>query len=136
MARRERIPIETEIREGHESLVSIFQDFGVPLDYSMESLQRIESYIEENYPRSEGGNNPFPAVRAGVKLFYLGAYLGEVLRKKVGGQWVFDERHPLGQIQAELRLSNGKTLRPIEEIMNRVEEGKKLLLHPLARQMV
>lgn len=40
MPKRERTPIDVEIREAHESLVAIFRDFGVSLDYSVESLQR------------------------------------------------------------------------------------------------
>lgn len=77
-----------------------------------------------NFP-SQPGRNPFPAVRAGVKLYYLGAYLGEVLRRRAGGEWAFDEKDPLGQIRAELRLTNGKFLRPIEEVMKRLEHGGK-----------
>lgn len=126
MAKRERTPIDEELREAHEALVSIFQDFGVSLDYSLESLKWIEDYLEQNYPYQEGAHNPFPAVRVGVKLYFLGAYAGETLIRKVGGSWSYNEKDPLGQIRAEVRLDNGKSVRPIEEVMTQIEEGRKL----------
>lgn len=132
MPKRERTPIEQEIRQAHESLVSIFADFGIRLDYSLESLETLERYLEDNYPASQGAGSAWPAVRVGVKIYYLGAYLGEVLLKKIGGRWSFDEKDPLGQIRAELQLANGKRLRPIETVMERIEEGQAPGLHGLA----
>lgn len=132
MAKRERIPIAEEIREAHESLVSIFADFGIRLDYSLESLGTIEGYLEENYPVSQGAGSAWPAVRVGVKIYYIGAYLGETLRRVHGGAWSFDEKDPLGQIRAEMRLGNGRSLRPIEIVMERIEDGKALGLRDLA----
>ncbi len=136
MAKRERIPIDTEIRDAHESLVSIFHDFGVDLDYSIESLHRIENYLEENYPSNQDAKNPFPAVRVGVKIFYIGAYLGETLRKKLGGNWQFDEHDPLGQIRAELCFENGERIRPIEDVMTRIEEKLPIEIFSYAKELV
>lgn len=134
MTKRERTPIAEEIREAHESLVSIFADFGIRLDYSLESLATIENYLAKNYPISQGAGSAWPAVRAGVKIYYIGAYLGEALLRRQGGAWHFDEKDPLGQIRAEIRMKSGKNFRPIETVMERIEDGRPLELAALAME--
>ncbi|WAZ23676.1 hypothetical protein STRCI_005035 [Streptomyces cinnabarinus] len=112
----------------------------LPLDYSVASLRVVDFLIDG---LRKGGADPD---RAGETLFGLGAYVGEVLVRRAGAQWVdYDDRQrayfgqPVG-----VRMPDGRVWNPLGKVRNRFESGSPeeslqtfyLTLHGRARRAV
>lgn len=73
-----------KISQWADSAVSTFKDrFGLSLDYSPASLKIMDKAISKYFPK---GEEPLPTT-----LLPLGAYLGEVLRRNLGGEWRLED---------------------------------------------
>jgi hypothetical protein len=61
------------------------------------------------------------------ELVEMGVYVGEVLRREVGGEWVETRRSllkGLTQMPYVVRLRNGATVNAIEKPLKRFEQGE------------
>ena len=85
----------------------------VGLDYSVESLQRLDQFISEHF-------DPPNAKHVSEALtLRIGCYLGEVLIRHVGGHWNEDGKPEINEVgpisaiypieRAKMRFLNGKT---------------------------
>lgn len=84
----------------------------VRLDYTVESLQRLEHFISEHF------DPPGSKFVAETLLQGIGCYLGEVIIRNLGGHWNPDgkpEVNHIGPIEA---------IYPIEKAKLRFEKGK------------
>jgi len=59
----------------------------------------------------------------GSRLFAVGSYIGEVVRRKVGGYWVGDDTDPEAEINVQLRLADGAVCSPVQRAMKRFKNG-------------
>ncbi|MEV0176748.1 hypothetical protein AB0I00_37260 [Streptomyces sp. NPDC050803] len=135
-----RVPCANEIRGHTVAFVArVTARNRLPLDYSVASLRVVDFLIDG---LRKGG-----ADREQVRetLFGLGAYVGEVLVRRAGAQWVdFDDRQrsyfgqPLG-----VRMPDGRIWNPLGKVLNRFEAGPEeslqtfyLTLHGRARRAV
>jgi hypothetical protein len=59
------------------------------------------------------------------RIFALGSYIGEVVRRQVGGEWLSDESGPDGEINVTLELPGGTLCWPIERAMKRFYNGSE-----------
>jgi len=59
----------------------------------------------------------------GQRLFAIGSYIGEVVRRELGGEWFGDDENPEGEIAVELRLSDGSLCWPVQRTMKRFKNG-------------
>jgi hypothetical protein len=59
----------------------------------------------------------------GRKIFGLGAYLGEVIRRTTGGTWVGDDDDPDAEISVALHLPDGTICWPTQRVMKRFRNG-------------
>jgi hypothetical protein len=59
------------------------------LDYSMESLRAVEQFLEIGRAGFEGEDGRLRSL-----AMMWGAYVGEVLRRRWGGEWCFREEGP------------------------------------------
>ena len=58
------------------------KNFPLELDYSPESLSLVDGFIEQIR------NNEYPEDQVAKTLYCLGAYVGEVINKTLGGRWI------------------------------------------------
>lgn len=61
--------------------------FGAKLDYSAESIPKLDQIIKEGWPE--------PPVLLDEMVLGFGSYLGETIRRVHGGGWCFDPKHEL-----------------------------------------
>jgi hypothetical protein len=92
--------------------------FGVSLDYSENSLQQLEILLkqaDEQYQQASSTEDPnyYPLDKTARAW---GSYLGEVIRRNLGGDWIADQKAVF------LQLGNRK-LSPLGQIRSRIEEG-------------
>lgn len=98
---------------------------GYAVDFSPASLWQIERFFQEH--SENGGAKPGGLLsdQLGVRLFSIGAYVGEVIRQSRGGQWVGDDNDPAVELNVELHLSDGTVCWPMQRIVNRVSNGEE-----------
>jgi len=96
--------------------VSAAQAMNEPLDFTEQSLVTLEAILDRLWRRPEGGD-----LNETCKLW--GSYLGEVVRRRYGGEWSI-ETYP-GKQFATLTLSvNGNKLFPSMKVHRRLTAGE------------
>ncbi|MEU9354367.1 hypothetical protein AB0D65_26175 [Streptomyces griseoloalbus] len=135
----ERLPGAGQMRSYAAALVDRVTARGrLPLDYSVASLRLVDMLVDGL--RKGGADRE----RVRGTLFGLGAYVGEVLVRRAGGEWVdFDEeqRAYFGQ-PVGVRMPDGRIWNPVGKVHNRFEVGGPqeslrtfyLVLHGRARR--
>lgn len=87
---------------------------GYGVDFTVDTLSEADRFLGDQVRngrvrrRSVVGRNP-------ERLLAVGAYLGEVIRRRTGGTWDQDELDRAEQ-EASLLLGNGERLRPIRYV--------------------
>jgi hypothetical protein len=126
-------PITSAMAEGAAGAAKMASEvFKKNLDYSEASLEQLDGILDTLHRRYFGRG--FFAKLAGRKMnletqvrvcMMLGAYVGEVLRRKHGGEWVEDEAARKGAGPA-LRVPYGENfaeLRPVGKVYKRLVDG-------------
>lgn len=98
---------------------------GYEADFSLSSARAIEQFVRD---QTDGHGRPFEdgllGDDLGSRVFALGAYLGEVLVRNVGGEWITDDRDPEGEVNVAVRLWDGTEFWPVQRVINRLSEGE------------
>ena len=106
---------------------------GYNADFSVESLAEIERFFNEH---SRDGR-PLPggrlADRTGQRLFALGSYVGEVIRREGGGQWYAESGDPDAEINIELQLPGGSRIWPMHRVIQRLKNGPEENIYDYGR---
>jgi hypothetical protein len=93
---------------------------GATLDYSIESLQKVDEIIEG---LRRDGCKPD---QIAATLFAFGCYVGEVFVRQVGGRWRNASETSMADIAGFLlvvELSEEKLVNPIGKVFKRLENG-------------
>lgn len=96
------------------------------LDYSVESLQRLDQFISENF-EPVGSRTIADSLPQGV-----GCYLGEVIIRNLGGEWSEENKPEV------VGIGTLDPVQPIEKAYRRFQNGRQDSLawyyHALAKQ--
>ena len=108
-----------------EQAVAAAREFQIELDYSEESLKQVENILERLDGSIDRGGAP-GAVPSDVDAEELckmwGGYLGEVVRRRWGGEWVL-ETYPGGNVLTVALSTPGGTVFPSLKIYRRLNQG-------------
>ncbi len=100
---------------------------GYKADFSPASLWEIDRFFEEHSQNGQAVPGGFLSEQLGTRIFAIGSYIGEVLRRALGGKWVGDDNDPEVEINVELHLADGRicwpTQRAAKRFMNGDEDG-------------
>lgn len=96
---------------------------GYRADFSIASLKEIDRFFDEHSRAGKPAPGGLLSEATGQRLFGLGAYVGETIRRKSGGRWRGDDSDPAAEINVALILSNGSTLWPIQRVIKRLRNG-------------
>ncbi len=110
-------------------------EFGLRGDFSPRSLWEVDRFFDEQSSRGEPRPGGLLADVLGARLFALGAYTGEVIRRAIGGEWVADDKDPQGEINIELHLPDGGTVWPVQRAMKRYSNGIEDAIAPYAASL-
>jgi hypothetical protein len=116
----------TEIMRSYaEQAVAAARELEIELDYSEESVKQVENILE----RLDGRNAPgapasaAPTDAGAEELCKMwGGYLGEVVRRRWGGEWVL-ENYPGGNVLTVALSTPGGTVFPSMKIYRRLSQG-------------
>jgi hypothetical protein len=96
------------------------EKFGQTLDYSENSLVSLEALLQqafELYESKETGKEiPEETIQTTSRVW--GSYLGELMRRKWGGEWV------VSGSDVDLTI-NGKNCSPIQQVFQRITNGQQ-----------
>jgi hypothetical protein len=110
-----------------EQAVAAAREFQIELDYSEESLKQVENILERMQDPIPGGATASPAP-SGADTEDLckvwGGYLGEVVRRRWGGEWVL-ETYPGGNVLTVALNVPGGMVFPSMKIYRRLSQGDK-----------
>jgi len=115
--------VADEMAKSADWISMALKSSGYRADFSPESLREIDRFFEEQ----SAGGTPKPgsllANDVGQRIFAIGAYTGEVVRRNRGGTWVDADQGPDADINIELHLPDGTCCRPVQRAMKRLKNG-------------
>jgi hypothetical protein len=96
---------------------------GYVADFQPGSLWEIDRFFDENSTNGKAIKGGLLSEDLGQRIFAIGSYIGEVLRRNIGGQWHGDDNDPEAEFNVELRLPTGAVCWPIQRAMKRFKMG-------------
>ncbi len=87
---------------------------GYHADFNPGSLWEIDRFFDEHSRDGRPVAGGLLSEALGSRLFALGAYVGEVIRRQLGGEWHGDDSDPKAEISVELRLPDGTVCWPVQ----------------------
>ena len=113
--------VESMVRAYSQAAVEMAREFRATLDYTENSVMEIEAILAQFAQDLASGKPPADEMDEMCKLW--GCYLGEVVRRRFGGEWGI-ETYP-GKEFATLTLNvGGNKLFPSMKIHRRLTEGE------------
>ena len=93
-------------------------------DFTAQSLWEIDRFFDEQGRKGKPRRFGLLSKETSLRLFGLGAYAGEVIRRELGGQWEADEDDEDAMLNLRLRLPNGVVLHPVQQTVRRLAKGR------------
>lgn len=94
-------------------------------DFTVESLQEIERFFAEHSRDGRPVPGGLLSAMTGPRLFAVGSYVGEVLRRAGNGEWYAEAGDPDGEVNIEVRFPNGERIWPMQRVIKRVRNGSE-----------
>jgi hypothetical protein len=115
--------IKEDVKSSAEWVASALKSSGYRADFSPASLWEIDRFFDEQSAGGKAKPGGLLAEKLGQRLFALGSYIGEVVRRNRGGEWVGDDADPQVEVNVELRLPGDVRCWPIQRVMKRFKNG-------------
>ena len=112
-----------DIDMGADYVAKAMTHTGYLADYSIESLKDVDRLIDENSKDGKPTPDGMLSKDLGTRMFSIGAYVGEVLRRNIGGDWWGDMNDFMVKVNVELRLENGSVVWPMQKVGKRLNNG-------------
>lgn len=126
----ESLPVSEEFSALAERFASrndpIVKSFGAILNFSVASVAALDYYIDEMWGiDGDGRDNSSYQLSQGKFAVALdfGAYLGEVIRRHVGGTWEADPSNRKNPYTVKLVFPDGGFIAPVLCLFNRFKNG-------------
>ena len=124
----EHATLDEMMQDYADKAVELARDFHVQLDFTENSVQALEQILaqlhEEHRAFTAGGSSPEQAVEEQMVMMckLWGGYLGEVVRRRWGGDWAMESYPGANFATLTLNVRGGK-LFPSMKIYRRLTEG-------------
>jgi hypothetical protein len=104
-----------------EEFVASMRDLGWELDFSEQSVQTLEAMVEQQFEDWRPWRNGKVAKKNLPIASLVGAYLGEVMIRQIGGHWGWMPEFDVAAIQ----LPSGTWTSPPAKAQKRFVDGKE-----------
>lgn len=115
--------IVADVNTAAEWISHALCEMGYLADFSLESLKEVDRFFEEHACGGQAVPNGLLSQDLGTRLFGLGAYIGEVIRRCRGGEWEGNDDDPAAEMNVALRLATDSVCWPIQRAMKRFRLG-------------
>jgi hypothetical protein len=106
-----------------EQISRALSQSGYKADFSLESLKQVDRFFDEHATNGQPRPGGLLSQQLGARLFAIGAYAGEAIRRQNGGQWQGDDSDPQAEINIAIHLKTGVILWPVQRVMKRFKNG-------------
>ena len=105
---------------------------GYEADFTPASLWEIDRFFDEQTRKGGPRRWGLLAQDTGLRLFSIGGYVGEVIRRDVGGEWESYDADPEARAQRRTRLPDGSIVWPVQRAIERMRNGAEAAIVPYA----
>ena len=112
--------LREDIDTGAEWIAKALLSSGYDANFTPDSIAEIERFFRDHTVGSQPRLGGLLAEGLGTRLFALGCYCGEVLRRELGGDWITDDGDPNGEVNVALKFDNEATCWPVQRMMKRL----------------
>ena len=115
--------IKEDIHRSADWIAHALSSSGYRADFTPQSLWEIDRFFDDH--SSEGAAKPDGLLSQdlGPRIFAVGSYIGEVARRKLGGEWIGNDDDPQVEIAVELQFADGTRCWPVQRAMKRFKNG-------------
>jgi hypothetical protein len=106
---------------GHVS--RLLTESGYKADFSLESLKEIDRFFDDQMSNGQPKPGGLLAEQFGARLFAIGGYVGEVIRRQEGGEWLGDDNDPEAEFNIAVRIRENSIIWPMQRVMKRAKNG-------------
>lgn len=106
-----------------EWVAKAMKSSGYNADFTIQSLKEVDRFIRENAADGEPTKGGLLEEDTGPRLWALGAYVGEVIRRHSSGRWVGVDDNPSAEFNIELQFDDGGRIWPMQRVLNRFQLG-------------
>ena len=117
------MPIVADVADAATWIASALTSSGYRADFTPASLWEVERFFDEQTSDGQAVTGGLLSEDLGARLFTLGSYVGEVLRRQLGGRWHGDDADPEAEINVALNLPSETTVWPVQRVMKRFANG-------------
>lgn len=125
--------IAHDVRTAAAAIARTATEAGYQFDFSANSLADVDRFLNENADGGEPRPGGLLSKDLGSRVFALGSYVGEVIRRAVGGEWVTDDELD-AELTVTLRLADGTRLWPNQQVMKHIMTGAAASIVDYAEQ--
>jgi hypothetical protein len=118
-----------DIAAAAEWIAKALASSGYTADFSIDSLREIDRFFDEHSRSGKPVRGGLLDENLGSRLFAMGSYVGEVIRRARGGAWRCDDDDPQGEMNVALVLPDGTRLWPVQRAMKRFQNGPEDGIH-------
>jgi hypothetical protein len=115
--------ITADIKTSAKGIAEALKSSGYKADFTIESLKELDRFFDEHTECGKAKPGGLLEKRTAIKIFSISSYVGEVLRKKYGGEWIWMGSDSDVEMRLELRLKDGVGLLPTQKVMKRFRNG-------------
>jgi hypothetical protein len=122
---RERcmVSLIEDAQAGADWVAAALTASGYRADFSAASLGEVDRFFDKHARAGKPVPGGLLSDQTGYRIFALGGYVGEVLRRGVGGEWQANDLDPRGEVNVTLRLSDGSVIAPMQRVFKRLTNG-------------
>src|SRR4051812_15584458 len=102
-----------DAKEASSWIATALSSSGFAADFSPASLREIDRFFDDQVQGGVAKPGGLLSQDLGARLFAVGAYIGEVIRRERGGEWVAKEDDPEAELNIAVRLPDGSTFWPM-----------------------
>ena len=117
--------IKEDIKSSSEWVAKALQSSGYRADFSPPSLWEIDRFFDEQTVNGAARPGGLLAKDMGARIFAIGSYIGEVLRRAKGGEWIGADSDPKAELSVELQFPDGSHCWPVQRAMKRFKNGEE-----------
>jgi hypothetical protein len=115
--------LKQDIGEAAEQIARALRSSNYRTNFSPESLWEVDLFFDDHSEHGAPKPKGLLAEKLGQRLFALGGYVGETIRRNLGGDWQADDADPQGEINISLKLADGTLIWPVQRVMKRLKNG-------------
>jgi hypothetical protein len=112
-----------DVQVGADWISKALMSSGFKADFSPDSLIEIDRFFDRNAVNGKAVRGGLLSQDSGKRLFAIGCYVGEVIRRSAGGEWQGDDSDPDAEINVALRLPGGEVYWPVQRAVRRFTLG-------------